>query len=110
ELQALLAQMVEANTEIVAMEVSSHALAQHRVDGIRFRAAAFTQLTRDHLDYHGTMDAYFEAKASLFRHHLAAQGVAVINTQDPRGRLLADELERSGRTVWRYGGDDAVLG
>lgn len=110
ELQALLAQMVEANTDIVAMEVSSHALAQHRVDGIRFRAAAFTQLTRDHLDYHGTMDAYFEAKASLFRHHLAAQGTAVINSEDPRGRQLADELETSGRTVWRYGGDDAVLG
>lgn len=110
ELQALLAEMVQAGTEIVAMEVSSHALAQHRVDGVRFRAAAFTQLTRDHLDYHGTMDAYFDAKSTLFREHLAAKGVAVINTQDPRGRALADELETSGRTVWRYGADDAVLG
>ena len=50
----------------VAIEVSSHALAQHRVDGIVFDVAVFTNLSHDHLDHHGTMEAYFEAKASLF--------------------------------------------
>ena len=111
DLQALFAEMREAGTEIVAMEVSSHALVQRRVEGVRFRAAAFTQLTRDHLDYHGSMEAYFEAKATLFREHLAAEGTAVLNADDPWGRRLADELERSGRTVWRFGeAADAVLG
>lgn len=103
ELQALLAEMHEANVEIVSMEVSSHALIQHRVDGVRFRAAAFTQLTRDHLDYHGTMDAYYEAKSSLFREHLAEQGTAVVNTADAWGQRLAEELSAAGRTVWRFG-------
>ncbi|HYZ89130.1 MAG TPA: Mur ligase family protein, partial [Myxococcales bacterium] len=67
ELQELLARIVAAGTELVAMEVSSHALAQERVSGCTFAAAAFTNLTRDHLDYHGTIEAYFEAKARLFR-------------------------------------------
>lgn len=108
ELQALLAEMLQANVDIVAMEVSSHALIQHRVDGVRFRAAAFTQLTRDHLDYHSTMDAYFEAKASLFREHLAAHGTAIVNTADAWGRRLADELSAAGRTVWRFGDASAA--
>jgi len=73
--------------ECVAMEVSSHALEQGRVDAVRFRAAAFTNLTRDHLDYHGTMQAYAAAKARLFEHEgLAAR---VINIDDPFGRELA---------------------
>jgi UDP-N-acetylmuramoyl-L-alanyl-D-glutamate--2,6-diaminopimelate ligase len=101
DLQALLAEMVAAKTEIVAMEVSSHALAQARVDGIRFRAAGFTQLTRDHLDYHGTMDNYFEAKALLFRHHLAQEGTAVIGTEDDWSDRLAASI--ASRRPWRYG-------
>lgn len=103
DLQALFAEMVEAGTELVAMEVSSHALAQSRVAGLRFRAAAFTQLTRDHLDYHGTLDRYFDAKASLFHEHLAADGVAVINGADPYGKRLAKSLTAAGRRVWRFG-------
>ncbi len=66
ELQWLLAQMRDEGAQAVIMEVSSHALAQHRSDGIAFNAAIFTNLTQDHLDFHGTMEAYFEAKALLF--------------------------------------------
>ena len=66
QLQSLLAQMREAGAEAVVMEVSSHALAQHRTDGIAFNIGVFTNLTQDHLDFHGTLDAYFEAKARLF--------------------------------------------
>ena len=62
----LLAQMRDGGADAVVMEVSSHALAQHRTDGIAFNAGIFTNLTQDHLDFHGTMDAYFEAKARLF--------------------------------------------
>lgn len=103
DLQALLAEMADAGTEIVAMEVSSHALAQARVVGIRYRAAAFTQLTRDHLDYHGTMDAYFAAKALLFHEHLAAGGVAVIGVADEWSDRVARECKANGKQVWRYG-------
>ncbi len=66
QLQQLLARMREGGADAVVMEVSSHALAQHRTDGIAFSAGIFTNLTQDHLDFHGTMDAYFEAKARLF--------------------------------------------
>ena len=66
ELQALLAHMRDADVTTVAMEVSSHALAQHRVDGMAFAAACFTNLSQDHLDYHATIDEYFVAKAALF--------------------------------------------
>lgn len=102
DLQALLAEMVQAGVELCAMEVSSHALAQSRVVGIRYRAAAFTQLTRDHLDYHGTMERYFEAKEKLFTEHLAAQGTAVIGCEDEWSDRLALRLAGAERTVWRY--------
>jgi len=73
----------------VSKEVSSHALDQARVNGVRFNTAAFTNLTRDHLDYHGTMEAYGAAKARLF----GAPGLAhrVINVDDPFGERLARE-------------------
>ncbi len=74
----------------VAMEVSSHALVQSRVEGIHFDVAVFTNLSHDHLDYHGTMEEYFEAKAMLFTSRYALRGV--VNVDDPWGRLL---LERS---------------
>jgi UDP-N-acetylmuramoyl-L-alanyl-D-glutamate--2,6-diaminopimelate ligase len=88
ELFALLAAMREAGTEIVAMEVSSHALSLHRVAGARFPVAAFLNLGRDHLDFHGSADAYFEAKASLFD-RLRAADTAVLPADDPRGPALA---------------------
>ncbi len=70
------------------MEVSSHGLAMHRVDGTRFAVAAFTNLSQDHLDLHGTMEAYFAAKARLF--DPAFTDRAVVDLDDPRGRLLRD--------------------
>ena len=88
ELQARLGALADAGTAAVAMEVSSHALAQHRVDGTWFEVAVFTNLTQDHLDYHGTMEDYFRAKASLFDPERAA--VAVVNADDRWGRRLLD--------------------
>ncbi|MGH8228643.1 MAG: Mur ligase family protein, partial [Steroidobacteraceae bacterium] len=81
-----LAHLQALGAECVGMEVSSHALAQDRVSGIRFRAAAFTNLTRDHLDFHGSMEAYAAAKARLFERDLDAR---VINVDDEFGRDLA---------------------
>jgi UDP-N-acetylmuramoyl-L-alanyl-D-glutamate--2,6-diaminopimelate ligase len=101
-IQAVLAEMRAAGTRAGIMEVSSHALAQERIAGIRFAAAGFTNLTRDHLDYHGDMDAYFAAKRRLFTEHLAEGGVAVVNAKDAWGARLADQLG-PGRRVWRYG-------
>ena len=109
DVQAVLAEMREAGARAVVLEVSSHALAQERVAGMRFSAAGFTNLTRDHLDYHGDMEAYFAAKRRLFTEHLAPDGVAVVNARDPYGARLADQLG-PGRRVWRYGtrGEDAL--
>ena len=87
-LQRRLAEWRSTGVEAVVMEVSSHALDQHRVDGICFDAAVFTNLTQDHLDYHGTMEHYFAAKQRLFTPELAAR--AVVNLADPQGRQLAD--------------------
>ncbi len=101
-IQALLAEMRDAGARAVVLEVSSHALAQERVAGMRFAAAGFTNLTRDHLDYHGDMEAYFAAKRRLFTEHLADDGVAVVNARDPYGARLADQIG-PGRRVWRYG-------
>ena len=92
ELQELLAQMANAGAQLVAMEVSSHALAQERVAGCTFAAAAFTNLTRDHLDYHGTLEAYFEAKARLFRDLLPKGAPAVLNLDDPKCAEIAREI------------------
>ena len=81
ELQRVLRTLRERGVRTVAMEVSSHSLEQRRIEGMRFRTAVFTNLTRDHLDYHGTMELYFEAKARLVS-HLTPDGVAVINADD----------------------------
>ena len=99
-LQAQLAEAVAAGCKLAAMEVSSHALAQHRVAGCRFSGAVFTNLTQDHLDYHASMEDYFEAKASLFVPPLLEMQDAgsVVNIDDPWGVQLAQRL--SGR-CWR---------
>lgn len=86
DLQRVLADMLGAGRTAVAMEVSSHALAMGRVGGTRFAASVFTNLGRDHLDFHGSQDAYYAAKASLFAPGLSAHGV--VNADDPRGREL----------------------
>src|SRR3954469_24479908 len=95
ELQDLLRRMLEAGAEVVAMEVSSHALSQERAAGCVFAGAAFTNLTRDHLDYHGTLDGYFDAKAKLFRELLPAGAPAVLNLDDSRVAALGRELPSS---------------
>ena len=92
ELQALLRKMADAGAQVVAMEVSSHALAQERAAGCTFAGAAFTNLTRDHLDYHGTLDDYFDAKAKLFRELLPRGARAVLNLDDARVAALSKEL------------------
>ena len=88
ELQARLASALSSGHEAAAVEVSSHALVQHRVDAVRFAVAAFTNLGRDHLDYHGDMESYFKAKATLFERGRSACGV--VNADDPYGRRLLD--------------------
>ena len=97
DLQELLFQIRSAGCKAVAMEVSSHALEQERTRNVEFDAAIFTNLTQDHLDYHGTMEAYFEAKVKLF-HALAEQphkkGKAVINLDDRWGNALISRLNR----------------
>jgi UDP-N-acetylmuramoyl-L-alanyl-D-glutamate--2,6-diaminopimelate ligase len=89
DIQRMLRQMVDAGVSDCVMEVSSHALAQHRVWGCQFAAALFTNLTQDHLDYHADMAAYFAAKARLFTTY--QPGVAVLNNDDPAGEKLIHE-------------------
>jgi UDP-N-acetylmuramoyl-L-alanyl-D-glutamate--2,6-diaminopimelate ligase len=91
DLQARLAELAASGTECVVMEVSSHALALHRVEGAHFRVSVFTNLGRDHLDFHGTEERYFAAKARLFTPDLT--DLAVVNGDDVHGRLLADSVE-----------------
>ena len=99
ELQRVLFELRQHGVVTVAMEVSSHALHQQRVLGVRFDAAVFTNLTRDHLDYHKTMDAYLEAKALLVG-LLTEQGTAVVNAEDPAW----DALPKAPRRV-RFAAD-----
>ena len=89
----LLHELAAHGADHVAMEVSSHALDQGRVDGLQFAVAVFTNLTRDHLDYHGSMDAYGDAKARLFLEHRSQ--AAVINIDDPFGAALARRVPAS---------------
>ena len=103
DLQALLGRMRDSGCKAVAMEVSSHAIAQGRVAGVEFDAAVFTNLTQDHLDFHGTLQNYFEAKAALFTEALPAQekkrGVAVVNLDDRYGNELLARLPKTLRVI-----------
>jgi UDP-N-acetylmuramoyl-L-alanyl-D-glutamate--2,6-diaminopimelate ligase len=96
-----LAQFRRAGVALVAMEVSSHGLDQGRVNGVEFDVALFTNLTRDHLDYHGTMAAYGQAKAKLFA--WPGLAAAVINADDPLGQGLIDAARARGQRVLSYG-------
>lgn len=108
ELQSLLAGWRDAGVEAVAMEVSSHGLALHRADGTEFAAVGFTNLSHDHLDFHGTMDAYFEAKARLFTPRFAAR--AAINGDDAWGARLVPRARAVGLDVLVFGeGPGAAL-
>jgi UDP-N-acetylmuramoyl-L-alanyl-D-glutamate--2,6-diaminopimelate ligase len=95
DVQQMLREMVVRGCGACAMEVSSHALSQRRVDGTRFAAGVFTNLTRDHLDFHGDMESYFGAKRRLFE-MLGPDAAAVVNLDDPRGASLAG---LAGRTL-----------
>jgi UDP-N-acetylmuramoyl-L-alanyl-D-glutamate--2,6-diaminopimelate ligase len=97
DLQALLARMRDAGCDTVAMEVSSHALDQGRVDGTSFAASCFTNLSHDHLDYHGSFAEYFEAKARLFDRDRT--DVAAVNVADPFGVRLAERGRARGLAV-----------
>jgi len=112
DLQAILAQMVEAGMDYAVMEVSSHAIALNRIAGCEFDVGVFTNITRDHLDFHQTFENYIDAKAGLFRHLGAAGSVktnkmAIINMDDPAGAVMQ---ENSSCDVITYGlGDNALL-
>ena len=104
DLQATLADLVTHGARGVAMEVSSHSLDQGRVDGLRFTVAVFTNLTRDHLDYHRTIEEYFRAKSRLVD-FLAPQGIVVSNADDPAWRRLRRNSGQRRVTFGEKGGD-----
>jgi UDP-N-acetylmuramoyl-L-alanyl-D-glutamate--2,6-diaminopimelate ligase len=110
DLQRLMAEMSRSGVDAAVLEVSSHALAQERVRGLEFDLALFTNLSRDHLDYHRDMDEYFAAKSKLFTDHLAGsakpQRSAVICGADPWGALLIGKVRARGIDVWSYGEGD----
>nr|WP_022704092.1 UDP-N-acetylmuramoyl-L-alanyl-D-glutamate--2,6-diaminopimelate ligase [Pseudorhodobacter ferrugineus] len=104
-LHGMLADAARAGITHAAMEASSHGLDQRRLDGVRLVAAGFTNFTQDHLDYHHTFEAYFDAKAGLFTRILPEDGVAVINIDDSRGMDMANLAEDRGQDVLRVGRD-----
>lgn len=106
-----LSSLKEQEVKVVALEASSHGLDQYRLDGVQLSAAGFTNLTRDHLDYHGSMDKYFQAKARLFAEILPKGHTAVINADDPYGQQLIKQCQAKGHHVISYGktGEDLVL-
>jgi len=102
-LHAGLADLASRRIDHLAMEASSHGLEQYRLDGVRFAAAGFTNLTRDHLDYHGSMQAYFDAKLRLFNELLSDGGVAVANADDPEFATIRDRVERRKLAMLSFG-------
>jgi UDP-N-acetylmuramoyl-L-alanyl-D-glutamate--2,6-diaminopimelate ligase len=104
ELQKLLAEMQADGCEMVVMEVSSHALRQHRTAAIRFEGVVFTNLSREHLDFHPDMEDYFRAKASLFTDY-PGWSVAVVNRDDAYGKRLIAELAPRSAAVATFGKD-----
>ncbi len=99
DLQALFRQMVDEGCRRAVLEVSSHSLALKRVHGLAFKVAVFTNLTRDHLDFHGDMESYFAAKRLLFASLLRPEGRALVNLDDDRG---AELVKASRAPVWTY--------
>jgi len=102
-LQKLLYNCASAGVTHGAMEASSHGLAQRRLDGVRLKAAGFTNFTQDHLDYHTSFEAYFDAKAGLFNRVLPPTGVAVINIDDPKLAPFAERLRKEGQKTITVG-------
>lgn len=108
-LHRVLSQARAAGVDYAAMEASSHGLEQRRLDGVRLRAAGFTNFTQDHLDYHETFEDYFAAKAGLFVRVLSENGTAVINIDDARGVDMAALAQARGQTVITVGRSGADL-
>ncbi len=105
----ILARMRDAGVDRVAMEVSSEGISLGRIEGVRFAAAIFSNLTRDHLDHHGTMEDYFQAKARLFHQTAGGGGRLIIHTGDEYGKRLADEMEAQYQVeLDRVDGPDAM--
>jgi len=102
EFQGLLRDMLLSGCTHVISEISSHALAQFRIDRTLMDRAVFTNLTRDHLDFHGTMEEYFHAKERLFREILDRNGIAIINVDDPYGKRLISS-HRPSQAILTYG-------
>jgi UDP-N-acetylmuramoyl-L-alanyl-D-glutamate--2,6-diaminopimelate ligase len=110
-LHKILAELAEEGVTHLALEASSHGLDQHRLDGVSIKAAAFTNLGRDHLDYHPTMEAYLAAKMRLFTEVLPEDGVAVVNADSAEGAEVAAAAQAGGRRVLTVGraGEDLKL-
>ena len=103
DLHRSLKELAEHDIQHLAIEASSHGLDQFRLDGVRISAAAFTNLSRDHLDYHGTLDAYLETKTRLFSELLIDGGVGVINADDPYCETFRQACQARGLRVLDYG-------
>jgi UDP-N-acetylmuramoyl-L-alanyl-D-glutamate--2,6-diaminopimelate ligase len=109
QLHALLAELAAAGVDHLVLEASSHGLDQHRLDGVRLTAAAFTNLSRDHFDYHGSFAEYLAAKRRLFSELLPPEGVAVLNADQPEYAPLAEVCRGRGIAVLDYGRQAARL-
>jgi UDP-N-acetylmuramyl-tripeptide synthetase len=101
DLQRMLRAMTNAQVDAVVMEVSSHGLELGRVTDCDFQVAAFTNLSQDHLDFHGSMDAYLASKARLFRDHLGPGAIAVVNVDDPAGEKIVAVARDAGAEILR---------
>jgi len=111
DLHRNLSDLTDAGIDHLALEASSHGLDQHRLDGVRVALAAFTNLTRDHLDYHGGMDGYLSAKLRLFTDIMADGGTAVINADAAHGEVVKDACRARNLNIMTFGqaGKDVVL-
>lgn len=108
-LHEFLARLSDAGVTHLAMEASSHGLDQHRLDGVKVSAAAFTNLSQDHLDYHPSMEAYFAAKLRLFAELLPAGGAAVINARLPQAHSLIEVTRQRRQRIITFGGPGADI-
>ncbi|MDD2331392.1 MAG: UDP-N-acetylmuramoyl-L-alanyl-D-glutamate--2,6-diaminopimelate ligase [Candidatus Cloacimonetes bacterium] len=100
ELYKILADMVESGVEYLAMEVSSHALALHRVYGIGFDYCLFTNLSRDHLDFHANMEEYANTKYQLFQNAVSSHGIAIVNCDDGFGKIIEERLSEQKAEIY----------
>ena len=105
ELQSFLRSSVEKGCRFGVLEVSSHGLALGRLEGTEFECAVFTNLSRDHLDFHRDMEDYFHAKRILFERHLRSEGTAVVGLDDGYGRRLAESLNSRSILTYGYGAE-----